>query len=140
MKKYLCAIAILPFLFSGCSNDVDSPKSEVYRKEYRTLETIREDEIFGTVHKISKFMFDVPYNGHESGYVDWRLETWNKDSIIECIQYIHPFRYKQTGQLIVVNYDIEEADTILYFVDSIVNIVKYHEKETYYYYGPVSIE
>ncbi len=141
MKK-LVILVLLAVSFLACDNkkneDVDSPRGEVYRKEYRTVETIREDEELGTLRKYSKYTFDVPYEGKD-GYIDWMLEERNSaDSIIQAIEYVHPFKYRQNGQLIIISYDNPKTkpDTILYFGDSIID---YHN-ETYYYYGPVSVE
>ena len=141
MKKIIIFV-VLALLLLACNKkkneEVDSPRSEVYKKEYRTVETIREDEQLGTLRKYSKYSFDVPYNGQD-GYVDYLLLERNcKDSIIQEIKYIHPFQYRQIDQLIIVNYDDPKLrnDTILYFGDSIID--KYNM--TYYYYGPVSVE
>ena len=140
MKKSIIPV-VFALSFIACDNKneyIDSPRGEVYRKEYRTIETIREDEIFGTLHNYSKYTFDVPYEGKD-GYADWIFEELNsQDSVIQFVKYMHPFKYKQNGQFIIVNYDDPKSkpDTILYLGDSIID----YRNETYYYYGPVSIE
>jgi len=131
MRKLLYIFFIV-LLISACTNETENPYS-VFKKEYRTRETVEEYEE-NNIRGFQILKFDVEYNGHAKGYVYWRSEKWEKDQLISDLEFVHPYKYSQHGKVIVVDYEMKNVpyDTIISYGDSL----RYRE-ETYFYYGKI---
>lgn len=145
MKKYtLLLLPLLALLLVACDKKDDPTKNQysVFRKEYRTKGEPRIDEIDGNLMHYSYYQFDIPYNGNNSGYSNWRAETVTEDGrIVSAMEDVTPSKYKQDGQLVVREVAGSGGriytDTIISYGDS---LKQKGGSIMYYYNGPVKVD